>query len=111
MSQHIIPTGRFRAVVDGKPLTVQVIAADVLRWEQNNKAAFVGSDGSMPLSRMAWVAWAAASRLGLYDETVATWLTSIESLESLDDRDEATQRGELDADPVLPDPTEADTTA
>lgn len=107
----VFPTGEFVAeMVSGEAYRVRVIAADVMRWEQVNQAAFTAASMSeFPLSRFAWIVWAALKRDRQIDIRVDEFMAQLAQLEQVPDADETADVPEDDV--VLPDPTGADTTA
>lgn len=101
-------SGTYRVTfLDGDPVEVEVIGADVMRWEQVNQKSFFASDPS--LSRIAWVVWAAMRRQRLTDLEVSAFIASVADLEQ--GRDTTGEDDEDEEGVALPDPTEADITA
>lgn len=75
-----VVAGLYRVtLVEQEPVDVNVIGADIMRWEQvNGKSFFEGAAG---LSRIAWVAWAAMRRQKLTDLEVADFIAQVADLE------------------------------
>lgn len=94
-------------LVDEEPVEFRIIAADVIRFEQNHKTSFF--EGTPGLSRIGWVAWAAMKRLGLTELKPEEFLSKIADIET---EDESADEDDVEDEGVdLPGPTEADTYA
>ena len=106
-------TGGYQVVlVDAdEPLEVDVIGADLLRWEQVTKGSFFS--GEVGLSRIVWIVWAAARRQRKTTDEVAEFMAKVVEIRTEDNRPPAAEE-DTEADEYgvpLPDPTEAGITA
>ena len=106
-------TGLHRVtLVDQEPIEVNVIGADIMRWEQNEKGKSF-FDGTPSLSRLCFVTWAAMKRQQMTEVTFSEFMKAFVDLEAEEDEDEDTE-GDDDEEGggvELPDPSEGDTTA
>lgn len=108
-------TGEYRIkLVDQEPIEVRIIGADMMRWEQSEKGRSFFEGDTIPLSRLAFAAWAALRRTNKTELVFAEFMKSVEDIETEktdDESDEDEDVEDVDDGVVLPDPTDGDTTA